>query len=250
MTSSSDQLHQSITVDAQEVAKFSDYANAWWDPNGAFKPIHKFNPVRVAYIRDRAAEHFNTKDTALPLKGLSILDVGCGGGVLSEPLARLGATITGIDPAAKNIGAASVHAKSQGLDIDYRATTAEDLAASSAQFDIVLAMEVVEHVNDVEAFTMTCAQMVKPGGLMFAATINRTLKAYGLAIIGAEYVLRWLPKGTHQYDKFVKPSELELAFELGGLKPLMREGVVFNPLSDSWKLSSDTDVNYMIMGMK
>ena len=241
---------EKTTVDAEEVARFAALADAWWDPNGAFRPIHKFNPVRVRYIRDRVAEHFALeKGTATPLNGVSILDVGCGGGVLSEPLARLGATVTGIDPAEKNVRAAQIHADGEGIAVTYRATTAEALLASGAQFDVVLAMEVVEHVTDVDAFVATCAAMVKPGGLFFAATINRTLKAYALAIIGAEYVLRWLPKGTHQYDKLVKPSELSAAMEDAGLKQLAIEGVVFNPLMDEWRLSSDTDVNYMVMAM-
>ena len=240
----------SATIDADEVEKFAKLADAWWDPNGAFKPIHKFNPVRVKYIRDRAVDHFEQKDPNQPLKGLKILDVGCGGGVLSEPLARMGAEVTGIDPATKNVEAAKIHAGQQELDITYQAISAEDLAATGAEFDIVLAMEVVEHVADVTAFIKTCASMVRPGGLMFAATINRTLKAYGLAIIGAEYVLQWLPKGTHEFEKFVKPSELEEAFEEGNIKTLALEGVIFHPLKNQWQLSTDTDVNYMMMGMR
>lgn len=242
---------QKSTVVEEEVARFAALADTWWDPNGPFRPIHKFNPVRLRYIRDRLIEHFNLdKTSATPLKGISILDVGCGGGVLSEPLARLGAEVIGIDPAEKNVRAAEIHAAKEGVSVSYRAITAEELEASGARFDVVLAMEVVEHVSDVNAFVATTANMVKPGGLFFSATINRTLKAYALAIVGAEYILRWLPKGTHSYDMLVKPEELRHAMEDGGLKQLSIEGVFFNPIKDEWRLSSDTDVNYMVMAMK
>ena len=210
--------------------------------------LHKFNPVRLAYIRDKAAERFGCDPKKLDcLKGIRMLDIGCGGGILSEPLARLGALMVGADPSKENVAIASAHAKESGVDVDYRATTAEDLAAAGEKFDIVLAMEVVEHVVDVNAFVPICASMVKPGGLMFAATLNRTLKSFALAIVGAEYVLRWLPRGTHQWDKFVTPNELERAMEQGGLQVTGERGVIYNILADRWQLSSDMDVNYMLV---
>ncbi len=210
--------------------------------------LHKFNPVRLAYIRDKAAERFDRDTRKLDcLKGIRMLDIGCGGGILSEPLARLGAQMVGADPSKENVAIASAHARENGVDVDYRDTTAEDLAAAGEKFDVVLAMEVVEHVVDVNAFVATCASMVKPGGLMFAATLNRTLKSFALAIVGAEYVLRWLPRGTHQWDKFVAPNELELAMERGGLRVTAERGVVYNLLADRWQLSSDMDINYMLV---
>ena len=227
---------------------FSRHAADWWDARGPMAALHKFNPVRLAYIRDKAAERFARDPKKLDcLKGLRMLDIGCGGGILSEPLARLGAQMVGADPSEENIAVASAHAQESGVAVDYRATTAEDLAAAKERFDVVLAMEVVEHVADVGAFVATCASMVKPGGLMIAATLNRTLKSFALAIVGAEYVLRWLPRGTHQWDKFVTPNELELAFERGGLRVIGERGVIYNPFADRWQLSSDMDVNYMLV---
>ena len=235
------------TVDEAEVERFSALAAEWWDPRGKMAPLHKFNPVRLGYIRDRAAERFSRDPKRLDcLKGLRVLDIGCGGGILSEPLARLGATMVGADPSRTNIEAATHHAGQSGLDIDYRCTTAEDLAAARERFDIVLAMEVVEHVADVSLFVESCALMVKPGGLMIAATLNRTLKAFALAIVGAEYILRWLPRGSHQWDKFVTPNELEIAIEQGGLRVFDEQGVVYDIFADRWQLSTDTDVNYML----
>ena len=237
------------SIDTAEIERFSRLAADWWDPRGPMAALHKFNPVRVGYIRDQAAAQFNRDAKKLGcLKGLRILDIGCGAGILSEPLARLGAEMVGADPAEENIEAARAHAEDGGLTIDYRATTAEDLAAAGEQFDIVLAMEVVEHVTNVPAFVATCASMVKPGGLMIAATLNRTLKSFALAIVGAEYVLRWVPRGTHQWDKFVTPDELESAFEHGGLDVIGERGVVYNPFADRWQLASDMDVNYMLVG--
>ena len=210
-------------------------------------PLHKFNPVRLGYLRDRAAERFGRNPKQLGcLKDLRILDIGCGGGILSEPLARLGAAVVGADPSETNIEAAKHHAAQSDLPIDYRCTTAEALAEAGERFDVVLAMEVVEHVADVNLFVECCAGMVKPGGLMIAATLNRTLKSFALAIVGAEYILRWLPRGTHQWDKFVTPNELEIAMEKGGLHVIDEQGVIYNLFRDEWQLSSDTDVNYML----
>jgi 2-polyprenyl-6-hydroxyphenyl methylase / 3-demethylubiquinone-9 3-methyltransferase len=235
------------TVDSAEVERFSRLAADWWAPRGPMAALHKLNPVRLAYIRDQAAARFARGPKTLDcLKGLRMLDIGCGGGLLSEPLARLGATMVGADPSEENIAVAWTHAQDSELAIDYRATTAEDLAAGE-RFDVVLAMEVVEHVVDVEAFVATCAAMVKPGGLMVAATLNRTLKSFALAIVGAEYVLRWLPRGTHQWDKFVTPLELESAIENTGLRVIGERGVIYNPFADRWQLSSDMDVNYMLV---
>jgi len=237
----------SSTVDPAEVERFSTLAAEWWNPRGKMAPLHKFNPVRIGYIRDQAAVRFARDAKRLDsMKGLRILDIGCGGGILSEPLARLGAEMLGADPAQPNIAAARLHAADVGLAIDYRATTAEALAEAGERFDIVLAMEVVEHVADVNLFVRLTAAMVKPGGLMIAATLNRTLKSFALAIVGAEYILRWLPRGTHQWDKFVTPNELEIALELGGLRVIDEAGVVYNPLADQWRLASDLDVNYML----
>jgi 2-polyprenyl-6-hydroxyphenyl methylase/3-demethylubiquinone-9 3-methyltransferase len=236
------------SVDHAEVERFSRHAADWWDARGPMAALHKLNPVRLGYIRDKAAERFGRDAKKLDcLKGLRMLDIGCGGGILSEPLARLGAQMVGADPSQENIAVASAHAQESCVAVDYRATTAEDLAAAKERFDVVLAMEVVEHVADVGAFVATCASMVKPGGLMIAATLNRTLKSFALAIVGAEYVLRWLPRGTHQWDKFVTPDELELAFERDGLRVTGERGVIYNPFADRWQLSSDMDVNYMLV---
>ena len=239
------------TIDDAQVEWFTKMAAEWWDPRGKFKPLHKFNPVRIGYIREKACLHFGRDEkSARPLEGLRILDVGCGGGLLAEPLTRMGASVTGIDPAEKNIGIASTHAAESGLEIDYRAVTAEALAEAGESFDIVLNMEVVEHVSDVDFFLSTCASLVRPGGMMFIATINRTLKAHALAIFAAERVLRWLPVGTHQYDKLVKPEEVEKPLQAAGMKILERQGVFYNVLTDSWNRSSDTDVNYMVLTSK
>jgi 2-polyprenyl-6-hydroxyphenyl methylase/3-demethylubiquinone-9 3-methyltransferase len=211
-------------------------------------PLHKLNPVRLGYIRDKTAARFERDPKKLDcLKGLRILDIGCGAGILSEPLARLGAQMVGADPSEENIAVASAHAEDSDVAVDYRATTAEDLAAGHERFDVVLAMEVVEHVTDVGEFVATCASMVKPGGLMIAATLNRTLKSFALAIVGAEYVLRWLPRGTHQWNKFVTPQELERAIEASGMNVTGERGVIYNPFADRWQLSSDMDVNYMLV---
>jgi len=244
-------IRADATVDAAEVARFSRLAGQWWDPDGEMAVLHKFNPVRLAYIRDAACRRFDRDPRQLGcLAGLRILDIGCGGGILCEPLARLGAAMVGVDPSAANIEAARRHAAAGALAIDYRASTADALAAAGERFDLVLAMEVVEHVSDAGLFVRRCADMVKPGGLMIAATLNRTLKSFALAIVGAEYVLRWLPRGTHRWERFVTPDELEIAFEKAGLRVAGRAGVVYRPLADRWQLSSDTDVNYMMAAEK
>ena len=239
------------TIDQAEIAHFARLSGQWWDMRGPWATLHKFNPVRVGYIRDHAAEHFGRDPARLDsLSGLRILDIGCGGGVLSEPLARLGAAVVGADPEEGNIAAARHHATQTGLAIDYRATTAEHLAAAGERFDVVLAMEVVEHVADVGLFIDSAAQMVKPGGLMFVATLNRTLKCYALAIVGAEYIMGWIPRGTHQWRKFITPDELDAAIEHGGLRVIDETGVIYNILADRFQLSSDMDANYMVAAAK
>jgi len=239
------------TINPDEIAKFAAMADEWWDPKGKFRPLHKFNPVRLAYIRDHVAAHFGRDPNGVrPFQGLRFLDIGCGGGLLSEPMARLGASVVGADASATNIEVAKLHAAESGLAIDYRAETAEALADQGERFDVILNMEVVEHVSDVDLFIAKCAEMLKPGGLMFVATINRTLKAWGLAIIGAEYILRWLPRGTHDYRKLVRPEELEGALMANGLTIKDRTGVTYNPLADRWQRSRDMDVNYMVLAEK
>ena len=239
------------TIDAGEVERFSALAAEWWNPNGKFRPLHKFNPVRLAYICDQIATRFGRDPRAAqPFEGLRILDIGCGGGLLCEPMARLGAEVVGADASSTNIEVAKLHAAEAGVTVDYRATTAEDLAAAGEKFDVVLNMEVVEHVADIDLFVGKCGEMVKPGGIMFVATINRTLKALGLAIIGAEYVLRWLPRGTHKFGKLVRPEELERALTGAGLAVTDRSGVIYNPLADRWQRSKDMDVNYMVLAEK
>jgi 2-polyprenyl-6-hydroxyphenyl methylase/3-demethylubiquinone-9 3-methyltransferase len=242
---------QDASVDPAEIAKFSAMAAEWWDPTGKFAPLHKFNPVRLAFIRDQAAGHLRRGPRGVrPFDGLSLLDIGCGGGLLSEPMARLGFAVTGADASERNIGTAKAHAVQTGLDIDYRATTAEALAAEGRQFDVVLNMEVVEHVADVPAYLAACTQLVKPGGLAFVATLNKTLKSLALAKIGAEYVLNWLPRGTHDWNRFIPPAELQVMLEQTGLTILKRQGVSFDPLRWEWRLSNDVDINYMLVARR
>ncbi len=236
---------QSSTLDADEIARFGKLAAEWWDAEGPFRPLHRINPVRLTYIRDQICRHF-ARDPKTPrsLSGLSVLDIGCGGGLVCEPLTRLGASVTGIDPARETIEAARAHASAANLDIDYEATTAEAMVAKANSYDVVLLLEVVEHVPDVPAFVKAVAPLVRPGGIMILSTLNRTLKAYALAIVGAEYILRWLPIGTHQWDRFVRPEELASALSAAGLKLTDKTGMVYNPLADEWRLGPDTDVNY------
>jgi len=237
------------SVDAAEVAKFSALAAEWWDPAGKFAPLHRFNPVRLSFIKAEAAAHFGLDPRALrPFEGLSLLDIGCGGGLLSEPMARLGFAVTGADASEKNIGTARAHAAQSGLDIAYHATTAEALVGR--QFDIVLNMEVVEHVADVAAYLNACAALIRPGGLTLVATMNKTLKSLALAKIGAEYVLNWLPRGTHDWNRFLPPTELRAMLEESGLTIYKTQGVSFNPIAWDWVLSSDVDVNYMVVATR
>jgi len=243
--------HAQTTASPEELAKFEAMADSWWDPQGKFKPLHKFNPQRIAYIRDSAAAHFGRDPLAeRPFEGLTLLDIGCGGGLLSEPMRRLGFTVTGIDAAEKNVGTARVHAERMGLDIDYRCALAEDLAADGLSFDVVMTMEIVEHVADLGLFLETSAALVKPGGLLFGATLNRTLKSLAMAKIGAEYVLRWLPRGTHDWRKFVKPSEFANGLRAGGVEVTDLKGMTFNPIADEWAVTDDLDVNYLLCGVK
>jgi 2-polyprenyl-6-hydroxyphenyl methylase/3-demethylubiquinone-9 3-methyltransferase len=235
------------TVDPAEVAKFSKLSQEWWDPKGKMAPLHRINPLRLAYIRDAACRKFSRNAKSLScLSGLRILDIGCGAGLLCEPLSRLGAQVIGIDPSPSNIAAARLHADRGHLSIDYRCTTVEEIDARE-RFDVVLAMEVVEHVVDVGLFLKRCAAMLKPGGLMVVSTINRNWKSFALAIVGAEYVLRWLPRGTHQWDKFVTPDELAKHLLDSRLVVTEETGVVYSPFADKWSLSTDVDVNYMVI---
>lgn len=239
------------TTDPAEIEKFNRLAADWWNPDGRMKPLHKFNPVRLGFIRDRLCTHFGIDaKIAKPFAGLRLLDIGCGGGLVCEPMARLGAEVVGADPARTNIEVARLHAEKSGLRIDYRAETAEALIAMGETFDVVLALEVVEHVPDVAQFISVCGNLLRPDGIMIIATINRTAKAFALAIVGAEYVLRCLPRGTHDYAKLVRPAELEEALKAAGLVVSFRTGVTFNPLTDAWRLGRDMDVNYMLTAEK
>lgn len=238
------------TVDPEEIARFTALAEAWWDPDGEFRPLHRLNPTRIAFIRDRVAAHHRRDPLkARPLRGLTLLDVGCGGGLLSEPMARLGARVTGIDAAEKSIHIARAHAEQSGLSIDYRHATAEalaqDIIPGGGGFDVVLNMEVVEHVANLDTFLAATSALVKPGGAMVVATLNRTAKAFALAVVGAEYVLGWLPRGTHDWRKFVRPSELAAGLRPHGGEIREFTGVAYNPITDKWGLSPDLSVNYM-----
>ena len=241
----------SPSLDPSEVEKFSKLAAEWWNPKGKFGVLHVFNPVRLQYIKEQVCARFGRDPyDRRPFAGLHLLDIGCGGGLLSEPMARLGADVVGVDPSEKNIKTASVHAAEVELVIDYRTGTAEDLAAAGEQFDIILNMEVIEHVTDPAAFSRVSAGMLKPGGLIFVATINRTLKSFGLAIIGAEYVLGWLPKGTHQWEKFITAGELKGWLSENGVTVKDETGVTYSPIKNEWRKSRDMGVNYMVVGQK
>ena len=239
------------TIDPQEVARFSALADEWWNPSGPFEPLHKINPLRVEFIRDQTCSHFarNSQDPR-PLEGLTILDAGCGGGLLSEPLTRLGASVTGLDAAEENTAAASLHAEQMGLTINYVSGSVESLAGQGEVFDVVLAMEIIEHVADVDLFTSLCGSLIKLDGLFVGSTISRTLKSLALAKIGAEYFLRWLPRGTHDWQKFLKPAEFSRAIRRAGLSSDVLQGVSFNPVRRDWALTTDLSVNYMIAGTK
>lgn len=240
------------TANPEEISRFSAMAEEWWDPNGVMKPLHKFNPVRLGLLRDGIAAHFDRDpDNIEMLKGLDIIDVGCGAGLLSEPMARLGANMTALDAAENNINVARLHAEQAGLEIDYRVGTPETMVDGGKQYDVVLNMEVIEHVDDPAFFMQACAALLKPGGIMFIATLNRTIKSLALAKIGAEYVLRWVPKGTHDWRKFVKPSELSRYIRGAGLELSDITGVVYNPVSDKWAPAPhDLDINYMAIATK
>ncbi|MHB1217877.1 MAG: bifunctional 2-polyprenyl-6-hydroxyphenol methylase/3-demethylubiquinol 3-O-methyltransferase UbiG [Alphaproteobacteria bacterium] len=239
------------SVDAGEVAKFAALADSWWDSSGPYRPLHRLNPVRLAFIRDRLCAHLGRDTRSLkPLKGLRIADIGCGGGLLTEPLARMGADVVGIDAAEENVAAAAAHAEETGVAIDYRATTAEALVAEGASFDAVVSMEVVEHVADRDSFLADCVALTRPGGGLFLATLNRTVKSYAMAIVGAEYLLRWLPRGTHDWKRFVRPSELAAALRNAGADVKTLAGVGYNPMTDTWGLEKGVDVNYMAFAVR
>lgn len=239
----------SSTASPEEIARFTAMAEEWWDPEGKFKPLHKFNPVRLGFLREALCKHFGRDAEAIaPFEGLTLLDVGCGGGLLSEPLRRMGFAVTGIDAGDRNIAVAKIHAEQVGLDIDYRAATPEQLGGQS--FDVVLIMEILEHVPDVAEFLAAVGPLAKPGGALFAATLNRTMKAYALGIVGAEYLLRWLPPGTHDWRKFLKPSELAAGLRRNGILVKDLKGMSFDPIGGEWRLSSDLSVNYMAYAAK
>lgn len=236
------------SIDQAEIAKFEAMAAEWWDPNGKFRPLHLMNPLRLDYIADQiAAEYGRDRRGPRPFDGLRLLDIGCGGGLVSEPMARLGADMVGADATAVNIGVARAHAEQQGLEIDYRATTAEALVAAGEGFDVVLALEIVEHVADPAAFVATCHDLLRPGGLLILSTLNRTARSFGAAIIGAEWIMRWLPRGTHDWARFITPDELAAQAQAAGLTVVDRKGMVFNPITFGWSLSDrDLAVNYIM----
>ncbi|MFT4012424.1 MAG: bifunctional 2-polyprenyl-6-hydroxyphenol methylase/3-demethylubiquinol 3-O-methyltransferase UbiG [Paracoccus sp. (in: a-proteobacteria)] len=243
---------QISSIDPAEVEKFQAMAAEWWDPQGKFKPLHMLNPTRLEYVTAQIAAQFDRdRDAPLPFRGLDILDIGCGGGLIAEPMARLGAEVTGADAAERNIAVASLHAREQGLKIDYQATTSEALAAAGRRYDIVLALEIVEHVADPADFIATCRDLVKPGGMLIQSTLNRNPKSFLMGIIGAEWVMRWLPKGTHDWRRFITPDELQSMTEATGLRVVDRCGMVFNPLGWSWSLSPrDLSVNYIMTALR
>ena len=232
------------TINKEEIEKFNKLANHWWDPNGKFKPLHKFNPIRIKYIKDNLIDHFNIKNKIKPLSNLDILDIGCGGGLLTEPISRLGGNLTGIDASEKNIKIAKLHAKKSKLNIKYICGSPERIKAKK-KYDVILNMEIVEHVQDLNLFIKSSSELLKKNGIMFVATINKTIKSYLLAIIGAEYILNWLPVGTHDWLKFVEPKKLDQICKNNHLKSLGSSGLIYNIILDTWKLSDNTDVNYI-----
>ena len=238
------------TINKEEIQKFSDIADEWWDVKGKFKPLHMFNPVRIEYISEKIIKYFNLKNKKTkPFQGLKILDIGCGGGLISEPMSRLGASVTGIDASKKNIKVASIHAKKNSLNINYINKSPEQMK-NSEKFNVILNLEIVEHVNDIDLYIKSCQNLLDKDGLMFTATLNRTLTSYFKAIIGAEYILRWLPIGTHDWNKFFKPEELEKKLENNKLRTLEIKGLEFNPLTQKWKKSDNLSVNYIICSSK
>ena len=243
--------NKKTTIDPVEHEKFSKLAEEWWNPKGKFKTLHKFNPTRIAFIREKIINHFDiAKDEKKPFKNINLLDIGCGGGLLSEPMAKLGANVTGLDVVEKNIKTASTHAKNQGLKINYSHSTVEKISEKDEKFDVILNMEVIEHVSDVNLFINSCNKILSENGIMIFASLNRTLISYGLAIIGVEYILGWLPKGTHDWSKFITPDELKVLFSSNGLKIDEIIGMKYNPLFDSWKRSEDLSVNYLGLSSK
>jgi 2-polyprenyl-6-hydroxyphenyl methylase/3-demethylubiquinone-9 3-methyltransferase len=237
------------SVNKKEIEKFSKMAAEWWDPSGKFKPLHKFNPIRIKYIKENIINNFKLKDKKRPLDKINILDIGCGGGLLSEPMTRLGANVTGIDASNKNITIAKLHAKKNNLKINYLCSSPEKLKIKK-KFDVILNMEIIEHVEDINFFINSCSKLLKKDGLMFIATLNKTLKSYMFAIIGAEYVLRWLPIGTHNWEKFVRPEDLKKILSKNNLKLEKLDGMNFNIIKDEWSISSDTSINYIIKSIK
>ena len=237
------------SVNKKEIDKFSKMANEWWDPEGKFKPLHKFNPIRIKYIKENIINNFKLKNKLRPLSGINILDIGCGGGLLSEPMSRMGANVTGIDASDKNIQIAKLHAKKNKLKINYFCSSPEKLKITK-KFDVILNMEIVEHVEDTDFFLKSCSKLLKKNGLMFVATINKTLKSYIFAIVGAEYVLRWLPIGTHEWEKFVKPEDLKKILMKYDLSLNKLEGMNFNIIKDEWSISRDLSVNYIAKFIK
>jgi|TARA_B100001057_G_scaffold109549_1_gene107482 2-polyprenyl-6-hydroxyphenyl methylase/3-demethylubiquinone-9 3-methyltransferase len=237
------------SVNKKEIEKFSKMASEWWDPHGKFKPLHKFNPIRIKYIKENIVKNFNMKGKNKPLEKIQILDIGCGGGLLSEPMCRMGANVTGIDASITNIKIAKLHAKKNNLSINYICSSPENLKTNK-KFDVILNMEIIEHVEDVKYFLKSCSKLLKDNGMMFVATINKTLKSYVFAIIGAEYILKWLPIGTHEWEKFVKPHNLEKILKKNNLKMVSLDGMRFNPFTNEWKLSNDVAVNYIAKFIK
>lgn len=232
------------SVNKKEIEKFSKMAEEWWDPNGKFKPLHKFNPIRIRYIKDNIINHFNLKDKSKPLNKINILDIGCGGGLLSEPMSRLGANVVGIDASEKNIKIAKMHATKNNLKIEYKNTSPENLKTNK-KFDVILNMEIVEHVEDVNFFIKSCSKLLKKNGIMFVATLNKTLKSYVFGIIGAEYIMRWLPIGTHEWEKFLNPDDLIAISKKNNLTVQKLDGMKYNLIKDQWTLSNDKSVNYI-----